>query len=60
VKIGLSGNARGLAMAEGQVLLQMVFQGAVLVARAGIERERLAQSIDVLIDSPRQRRAPAA
>jgi TetR/AcrR family transcriptional repressor of nem operon len=56
-----SGEVATTATPEAQaLLLQMVFQGAALVARAGIERKRLNQSIDVLIDSLRQRPAPAA
>jgi len=40
------------------LLLQIVFQGSALVARAGIDRRRLNQSIDALIDSLRQPEAP--
>ncbi len=36
------------------LLLQMVFQGSALVVRAGIDRRRLDESIDALIDSLRQ------
>jgi len=42
------------------LLLQIVFQGSALVARAGIDRRRLDQSIDALIDSLRQPEAPTA
>ncbi len=40
------------------LLLQIVFQGSSLVARAGIDRRRLDQSIDALIDSLRQPEVP--
>lgn len=42
------------------LLLQMVFQGSSLVARAGIDRQRLDRSIDTLIDSLRQPESPSA
>ncbi len=40
------------------LLLQIVFQGSSLVARVGIDRRRLDQSIDALIDSLRQPEVP--
>jgi TetR/AcrR family transcriptional regulator, transcriptional repressor for nem operon len=50
-----SGEVITTATPEAQaLLLQMLFQGSTLISRAGIDREQLNQSIDVLIDSLRQ------
>lgn len=40
------------------LLLQIVFQGAALVARSGIDRKRLDESIDALMDLLRQPPVP--
>jgi TetR/AcrR family transcriptional repressor of nem operon len=56
-----SGEVVTTSTPEAQALLaQMVFQGSALVARSGIDRERLDQSIDVLIGALRRPKTPSA
>ena len=55
-----SGGVSTAAPPETQAqLLLLVFQGSALVSRTHLDRDRLAQSIDIMLDALRQPGAPA-